>query len=98
MRPPTIGRQLAGLLVAVTAVTGVAAQTSNTCQSSGLDFTNGGSYTIDSTSNAKFSFTSIFVGCAAERIEPFLVSPTGEEYECSAISTTPASREQRSEW
>lgn len=55
---PTIG-QLAGLL----AVFGLPADAqAPSCMSSGLDYTNGGSYNVDSTSNLKFSFTSVFQG------------------------------------
>ena len=32
------------------------------CSCSGLDYTNGGSYLIDGTSDSKFAFTSEFAG------------------------------------
>lgn len=60
------------------------------CTSYGVDFANGGSYNIDSTSNQYFTFTTVFQGCNQESISPVLVGPDGSEYACSVIRTQPA--------
>ncbi|KAK3332424.1 hypothetical protein B0T19DRAFT_398192 [Cercophora scortea] len=60
------------------------------CTSYGVDYSNGGSYNIDSTSNQYFSFATIFQGCTQETINPILVGPDGSEYACSSIRTQPA--------
>ncbi|KAK3682164.1 hypothetical protein B0T22DRAFT_386440 [Podospora appendiculata] len=60
------------------------------CTSYGVDYSNGGSYNIDSTSNQYFSFATIFQGCTQETINPILVGPDGSEYACSSIKTQPA--------
>ncbi|KAI0387039.1 hypothetical protein F5Y04DRAFT_75651 [Hypomontagnella monticulosa] len=60
------------------------------CSSYGVDYVNGGSYEIDSSSNDNFTFTTIFQGCDAESVKPTLIDPAGKQYGCSAISTTPA--------
>lgn len=39
------------------------------CTSYGVDFSNGGSYDIDSESNEYFSFISVFQGKSTERIK-----------------------------
>ena len=92
----------------------------------GLDYTNGGSYYIDASSDQDFSFLSLFdgkqveapglarickeapyapqvlieprisiLGCDEDNVIPILVSPTGEEYDCSSIGT---GGQQRSSW
>ncbi|KAK1762352.1 hypothetical protein QBC33DRAFT_283050 [Phialemonium atrogriseum] len=58
------------------------------CKSYGVDFSNGGSYQIDGSSNQYFSFISVFQGCNRENISPVLVSPDGNEYACSSIDTS----------
>ncbi|KAI1868842.1 hypothetical protein JX265_006821 [Neoarthrinium moseri] len=47
------------------------------CQSYGVDYSNGGSYEIDASSNQYFSFETVFQGCAQEIISPVLVDPKG---------------------
>ncbi|TLS29343.1 hypothetical protein PpBr36_01551 [Pyricularia pennisetigena] len=55
------------------------------CTSQGIDYSNGGSYYIDSSSNDYFSFVSEFQGCYRESISPVLVDPDNNQYACSAI-------------
>ncbi|KAH8909198.1 hypothetical protein BR93DRAFT_926344 [Coniochaeta sp. PMI_546] len=40
----------------------LALRVSADCTVTGLDYTNGGSYLIDATSNSPFTFTSLFQG------------------------------------
>ncbi|KAK3316662.1 hypothetical protein B0H66DRAFT_604940 [Apodospora peruviana] len=76
------------------------------CTSYGVDYSNGGTYNIDGTSNQYFSFVTVFqgntfipwhkdradneLGCTQETIQPVLVGPDGSEYACSAIRTQPS--------
>ncbi|KAH8839487.1 hypothetical protein MCOR02_002902 [Pyricularia oryzae] len=55
------------------------------CTSYGVDYSNGGSYYIDSSSNDYFSFVSEFQGCYRESISPVLIDPDNNQYACSAI-------------
>ncbi|KAL1845243.1 hypothetical protein VTK73DRAFT_821 [Phialemonium thermophilum] len=57
------------------------------CTVTGLDYTNGGSYLIDASSDQPFTFTSLFQGCDEDTIDPILVSPDGQDYVCSGIDT-----------
>ncbi|KAI5923150.1 hypothetical protein F4810DRAFT_670573 [Camillea tinctor] len=59
------------------------------CTSYGVDYSNGGSYNIDTSLNENFTFTSIFQRCDEELINPVLVDPAGQQYACSTINTTP---------
>ncbi|KAK3361620.1 hypothetical protein B0T24DRAFT_496519, partial [Lasiosphaeria ovina] len=56
------------------------------CSCSGLDYTNGGSYLIDGTSDRDFTFTSTGA-CFASTITPILISPDGFGYQCSPIAS-----------
>ncbi|KAK0733322.1 hypothetical protein B0T26DRAFT_842399, partial [Lasiosphaeria miniovina] len=60
------------------------------CTSYGVDYSNGGTYNIDGSSNQYFSFVTVFQGCNQESINPVLVGPDQNEYACSAIRTQPA--------
>ncbi|KAI1462861.1 hypothetical protein F4805DRAFT_472071 [Annulohypoxylon moriforme] len=60
------------------------------CSSFGVDYVNGGSYDIDSSSNNNFTFTTIFQGCDQETVTPLLIDPKGIQYPCSAVNTTPS--------
>ncbi|KAH8687560.1 hypothetical protein BGZ60DRAFT_522209 [Tricladium varicosporioides] len=60
-----------------------------TCNSYGIDFVDGGSYFIDSSSTANFTFLTDFSGCDSEEITPILVDPNEDEYFCSQIPTSP---------
>ncbi|KAB5577570.1 hypothetical protein GE09DRAFT_1168517 [Coniochaeta sp. 2T2.1] len=60
------------------------------CSSYGVDYSNGGAYYIDGSSNQYFSFITVFQGCSQESISPVLVGPDDNEYACSAINTQPA--------
>ncbi|KAK0616229.1 hypothetical protein B0T14DRAFT_242742 [Immersiella caudata] len=63
------------------------------CTSYGVDFSNGGRYNIDGTSNQYFSFITVFQDCQQESINPVLVGPDGSEYACSAIRTQPSGQQ-----
>ncbi|KAI1416119.1 hypothetical protein F5Y13DRAFT_206140 [Hypoxylon sp. FL1857] len=63
------------------------------CSSYGVDYVNGGSYDIDSTSNDNFTFTTIFQGCEQESVKPILLDPTNGQHPCSAVNTTPAGQQ-----
>ncbi|KAI2605920.1 uncharacterized protein GGS25DRAFT_533110 [Hypoxylon fragiforme] len=60
------------------------------CSSYGVDYVNGGSYDIDTSSHENFTFSTIFQGCEQELVNPVLVNPNGDRIPCSAINTTPA--------
>ncbi|KAL1881424.1 hypothetical protein VTK73DRAFT_3942 [Phialemonium thermophilum] len=66
------------------------------CASYGVDYANGGSYSIDASSNQYFSFITVFQGCSEESINPILVGPDGSEYACSSIDTQPAGAQMTS--
>ncbi|KAI0102744.1 hypothetical protein GGR51DRAFT_278136 [Nemania sp. FL0031] len=66
------------------------------CNVYGVDFSNGGSYNIDTSSDSLFTFTSVFQGCVQESVKPTLVDPSGHQYTCSAINTTPDGQEATS--
>ncbi|KAI1344678.1 hypothetical protein F5Y15DRAFT_756 [Xylariaceae sp. FL0016] len=63
------------------------------CSVYGIDYSNGGSYNIDASSDDYFTFTSVFEGCEQETINPILVAPSGDQYPCSAVTTTPEGEE-----
>ncbi|KAI1098471.1 hypothetical protein F4804DRAFT_122926 [Jackrogersella minutella] len=63
------------------------------CSSYGVDYVNGGSYDIDSSSNNNFTFTTIFQGCDQESVTPILIDPSGGQHSCSAVDTTPAGQQ-----
>lgn len=92
----------------------LALQVSADCSVTGLDYTNGGSYLIDATSDSKFTFTSLFRGmwslsnlcgadtdfwrpdCANDNVTPILISPKGQEFTCSTVTTTANNGEELS--
>ena len=85
-----------------------------TCESYGIDFTNGGSYFIDDTDAIDFTFLTqfegmfpscplwtmliLFKGCDDEEITPILVDPDENEYFCSQIATSPDDTSFLSTW
>ncbi|GAW21514.1 hypothetical protein ANO14919_110360 [Xylariales sp. No.14919] len=74
----------------------LALRASAACNVYGVDYSNGGSYNIDTSSDELFSFTSIFQGCIQESVKPALVDPAGHQYTCTAINTTPDGQEATS--
>ncbi|KAJ2998174.1 hypothetical protein NUW58_g413 [Xylaria curta] len=74
----------------------LALRASAACTVFGVDYSNGGSYNIDSSSDAYFTFTSVFQGCTQESVKPVLVDPAGNQYTCTAITTTPDGQEAKS--
>ncbi|KAK0619364.1 hypothetical protein B0T14DRAFT_392377, partial [Immersiella caudata] len=67
------------------------------CTCTGLDYTNGGSYLVDGTSDAPFTFTSVFQSCViSDIVEPILLDPTGTGYLCSAIYMDAEGEQQQS--
>jgi len=66
------------------------AQTSDpTCESYGIDFQNGGSYFINTLSNASFTCATQFSGCTNDTAYIMLVDPNENNYECTNIPTQP---------
>lgn len=62
----------------------------STCQVFGIDFQNGGSYFINSASNANFTIVSQFEGCNNDTATIMLVNDqTSDEYECTSVPTVP---------
>ncbi|KAI0206733.1 hypothetical protein F4808DRAFT_4871 [Astrocystis sublimbata] len=74
----------------------LALRASAACTVFGVDYSNGGSYNIDTTSDESFVFTSIFQGCRQESVNPALVDPDGHQYTCTSINTTPDGAEVKS--
>lgn len=67
------------------------------CYSFGIDFQDGGSYFIDSRSNASFTAVSQFEGCNNDTSSILLVNDeTGDQYECSSVPTMPEDTSQLS--
>ncbi|KAK4194999.1 hypothetical protein QBC40DRAFT_269641 [Triangularia verruculosa] len=60
---------------------------SSACTSYGVDYSNGGAYYIDGSSNQYFSFITIFQSCGPESISPVLIGPDDNQYVCSVIGT-----------
>lgn len=81
---------LAALLFAVN----ISAQ----CSCMGLDYTDGGSYLIDGSSNLPFTFHSAFEGCADGFVTPILIDPSGNQYACDDIESQPDANQQTSSW
>jgi hypothetical protein len=72
--------------VLLTLAAAVAAQS---CSSSGVDIQDGGTYFIDPSSSASFSFISLFTGsgCSAgTNISPVVIDSGGGQHTCSGIS------------
>ena len=64
----------------------VAAQS---CSSSGVDIQDGGTYFIDTSSSASFSFISLFAGSGCSSgtsISPVVIDAGGTQHSCSSIS------------
>ncbi|KAI0811479.1 hypothetical protein GGR55DRAFT_643292 [Xylaria sp. FL0064] len=74
----------------------LALRASAVCAVYGVDYSNGGSYNIDPSSDELFSFTSVFQACVQETVKPILVDPAGHQYTCTTINTTPDGQEQTS--
>ncbi|TRX97247.1 hypothetical protein FHL15_002041 [Xylaria flabelliformis] len=90
-------QQAQALEVAMVAYHGYfALRASAACTVYGVDYSNGGSYNIDASSDELFTFTSIFQGCVQEPVKPALVDPAGHQYTCTAINTTPDGQEVKS--
>ncbi|KAK1763830.1 hypothetical protein QBC33DRAFT_212342 [Phialemonium atrogriseum] len=55
------------------------------CTATGVDFTDGGTYSVDSSSTSKFTFATIFSGCDGTA-NPILHAPDGgDDYTCSSL-------------
>jgi hypothetical protein len=60
------------------------------CFSYGVDFVDEGNYFINTNSNDPFTCVSTFQGCNEDVADVLLVDPSGDEYLCSQVGTTPA--------
>lgn len=85
-------------LLPLTALLFAANVFAQSCSSSGLDYTDGGSYLIDGSSNLPFTFNSMFEGCQDGFISPILIDPSGNQYTCDDIETQPDDSQQTSKW
>lgn len=84
--------------VLLTLAASVAAQS---CSSSGVDIQDGGTYFIDNSSAASFSFISLFTGSgcsAATSISPILLDTSGVQHSCSSISESTGVDEESAWW
>lgn len=63
---------------------------SQTCESYGLDFQNGGTYFQNSLSTAPFTASQEFSGCQNDTADNVLVDPSGNQYECSQTPLLPS--------
>jgi hypothetical protein len=60
------------------------------CFSYGVDFVDEGHYFINTNSNESFTCVSTFQGCNEDVADILLVDPSGDEYLCTQVGTTPA--------
>ncbi|KAI0972344.1 hypothetical protein F4678DRAFT_430043 [Xylaria arbuscula] len=74
----------------------LALRVSAVCAVYGVDYSNGGSYNIDGSSDDLFTFTSVFQACVQESVNPVLFDPAGHQYTCTAINTTPDGQDETS--
>lgn len=65
------------------------ADPNSVCFSYGVDFLDDNHYFINSLSNESFTCVSTFKGCNPDVADVLLIDPSGEEYLCSQIPTTP---------
>ncbi|KAK3361379.1 hypothetical protein B0T24DRAFT_671102 [Lasiosphaeria ovina] len=71
----------------------------NACQCTGLDYSDSGSYLVDSSTSGNFSFASQFQGNCTDRVaSPILRDPDNNEYHCTNIRPTPLGFVQISTW
>ena len=64
--------------------------TNSTCNAYGIDFQDGGSYFINTNSNASFTCVTKFEGCNNDQADIMLVNEaTGDEYDCTQVNTVP---------
>lgn len=61
-----------------------------TCQSFGVDFVDGGTYFQNSLSTAPFTAVQEFEGCQNDTSHNILVDPNGNQYECSMTPLLPS--------
>lgn len=59
------------------------------CISYGINYQDGGSYTVDTSSTANFTVVSQFCGCQTDYAIVELVDPSGNAIYCSMVPTTP---------
>ncbi len=89
---------VASAVLAVLSVGVIAQDDDSNCQGTGVDYTDGGTYSIDSTDEDQFSFDTLFQGCIDETVSPILIDPNGNEIWCSDIETQPDNTDQFSTW
>ncbi|GAB1731449.1 hypothetical protein NU195Hw_g1063t1 [Hortaea werneckii] len=64
-----------------------------TCQSFGVDFTDGGTFFQNTLSNEQFNATQEFEGCQDDTSNNILIGPTGDSFECDGTSLVPADQD-----
>lgn len=75
-----------------------AAARAQNCSCMGLDYTDGGSYLIDGSSQLPFTFHSMFEGCQDGFITPILLDSNGNQFTCDDIESQPDDSQQTSQW
>jgi hypothetical protein len=71
---------------------------SQTCQSFGVDVTNGGSIFVNTLSNDSFSFVEQFSGCSSDDAQNYLIDPAGDQIQCSDTPMNPVNTSETSTW
>ena len=66
------------------------------CISYGINYQDGGSYTVDTSSTANFTVVSQFCGCQTDYAIVELVDPSGNAIYCSMVPTTPDDTDETS--
>lgn len=62
----------------------------STCNAYGIDYQDGGSYFVNTNSNASFTCVTKFEGCNNDKADIMLVNESsGDEYECTQVNTVP---------
>lgn len=64
-----------------------------TCQSFGVDFTDGDTFFQNTLSNEQFNATQEFSGCQDDTSNNILIGPNGDSFECDGTSLVPADQD-----
>ncbi|PSN72804.1 hypothetical protein BS50DRAFT_568407 [Corynespora cassiicola Philippines] len=84
-----VSRRLLSLSALATLLSSVVSDPNSVCLSFGVDFVDEGHYFINSQSTEPFTCVSKFQGCNEDVADVLLVEPSGDEFLCTQIGTTP---------
>jgi hypothetical protein len=70
---------------------------SQSCESFGVDVTNGAGVFVNTLSTDNFSFVEQFTGCSSDSAQNYLITPAGDEIQCSDTPMT-ANTSETSVW